>query len=77
MAAAVMDFQHVGRDGFFHVRVKDERAVMFNDQHVPENYSLVCALELLRNQRLDFLEGSIMKPEDTRLVGHHAKIRRA
>ena len=68
LAAAVMDFMHSGRDSDFHIRLMDERAAMFNDQHIHENYSLVRALELLSQPRLNFFEGSRVDAEELRSV---------
>ena len=68
MAALVIDYQHTGRSNSFHVKMMDERALQFNDQHVLENCSLAASLELLQDPRLNFLMGSTINVEGIRKV---------
>eukprot|EP00873_Tetraselmis_striata_P013584 jgi/Tetstr1/433848/TSEL_023032.t2 len=61
IAAAGHDVDHPGLDNKYVVRKEDPLARRFNDQHVLEHHSTYITLELLRDPRCNFLEGSRVK----------------
>jgi hypothetical protein len=56
LAAAIHDFEHLGRNNDFLVRTRDERAVLYNDHHVNENHHVAAAFSVLRRPDCNFLE---------------------
>merc|ERR1712057_137343 len=56
LAAAVHDFEHLGVSNDFLVRIGDQRAMTYNDQHVNENHHVAAAFAILSSPEANFLE---------------------
>merc|ERR1719482_1457598 len=55
IAAAVHDFEHLGVSNDFLVRIGDQRAMMYNDQHVNENHHVAAAFAILSRPECNFV----------------------
>merc|ERR1719491_1258430 len=55
LAAAVHDFEHKGVSNDFLVRSGDNRALLYNDQHVNEHHHVAAAFAVLRRPACNFL----------------------
>eukprot|EP00873_Tetraselmis_striata_P042788 jgi/Tetstr1/463052/TSEL_007990.t1 len=62
LGAAIHDAAHPGRDNKYMIRNDSELARRFNDQHVLENHSINLCLEMMREDRINFVEGSKLQP---------------
>mmetsp|Transcript_31413 Transcript_31413/g.83605 ORF Transcript_31413/g.83605 Transcript_31413/m.83605 type:complete len:650 (-) Transcript_31413:269-2218(-) len=56
LAAAIHDFEHLGRNNDFLSRTRDDRAVLYNDRHVNENHHVAAAFSVMRRPDCNFLE---------------------
>lgn len=54
LAAAIHDFEHLGVNSDFLVKVGAERALRYNDQHVNEHHHVAAAFAVLRRQECSF-----------------------
>eukprot|EP00741_Cyanophora_paradoxa_P006850 tig00001056_g6625.t1 len=57
VAAIVHDLEHPGRNNGFEIATSSERALLYNDRSVLENYSASRTFALLREEELDILAG--------------------
>jgi len=55
LAAAVHDFEHLGVSNDFLVRIGDQRAMTYNDQHVNENHHVAAAFAILSRPECNFV----------------------
>jgi len=54
LAAAIHDFEHLGVNNDFLVKVGAERAIRYNDQHVNEHHHVAAAFAVLRREECSF-----------------------
>jgi len=62
LGAAIHDAAHPGLDNKYMIRNDSELARRFNDQHVLENHSINLCLEMMREDGINFVEGSKLQP---------------
>jgi len=55
LAAAIHDYEHRGLTNDFLMKTSDERAVLYNDNHVNENHHVAAAFAILQRVEFNFL----------------------
>ena len=58
------DFKHDGFTNGYHINARTDRAIVYNDVSVQENYHVAQTFEVLRHQEYDFIS-ELSKDEKT------------